>query len=886
MRDERKSKGIPTMWSITMQMMKKNVRMLIPAGIAVLIGTAFIAATLLFSNALDASMTETQTVLYGDANYAVTPAQNAPDSVYENTVGDFHIDRLEAVDGVEGARPNVEGPITYSSQDRHASGVVIATSRDAKLLPVSIVQGRAPKPDESEAFALPQRLASQWNLKVGDTMVVNSSANTDEAHPEGFAATIVGLTDDPHNAYGFYGGAAVASDGLLARLSGTTSFDEMSATELYLSIDTSNATTLGDAKATIIGDLPQGFRLLSRQQAADEAIKKMSSDGTDVTKQFLLAFGVLALVVAALVIANTFQVLVAQRRKTLALLRTIGATKRQLYISVLEEAAILGFVASALGVAAGIGLIAAVGASGVLASASASMQIKIIIDWQVVVVPIVFGVLVTVLASLGAARSATSVTPLEAMRPLELTDQRKMKVGRAVIGLFALLVGMGLVGLSLWMQKDHGDSALLAAVGGCMFSFLGLALTAIFWMPWLMKGAGALASLCGPSAKLADANIQKNPRRIAATGTALLIGVTLVSTIATGAASAKATMNQALDERYSVDVVAQGGNVPQQAADKAAKVKGVQHSLYAPTALATYETPDGKTMDTLVVGVPSAQILQSVMNIDLGTVDVDAGHALMPQYDAYDGKRLTFTDGRVSLMEQVVDANSEDGLMRDGNHADLAVTQRDFRRVTQTTPVVAFVNESMFADGTFQDSGHMLLLKLGGANVPLSQTFDDLTKVFEAYPNVQLGGPVAERQQWETMVNAMLMLLVALLAVAVIVAVIGVANTLSLSVIERTRESATLRAIGMTRGQLRSSLAIEAVLISVVSSVVGMVVGTLFGWLGINMVMSSIATVVYPVDWRTYGIILAIAIVCALVASVFPSRRAAKTPPVEALAEA
>lgn len=872
------------MWSITMQMMKKNVRMLIPAGIAVLIGTAFIAATLLFSNALDASMTETQTVLYGDANYAVTPAQNAPDSVYENTVSDFHIDRLEAVDGVEGARPNVEGPITYSSQDRHASGVVIATSRDAKLLPVSIVQGRAPKPDESEAFALPQRLASQWNLKVGDTMVVNSSANTDEAHPEGFAATIVGLTDDPHNAYGFYGGAAVASDGLLARLSGTTSFDEMSATELYLSIDNANATTLGDAKATIIGDLPQGFRLLSRQQAADEAIKKMSSDGTDVTKQFLLAFGVLALVVAALVIANTFQVLVAQRRKTLALLRTIGATKRQLYVSVLEEAAILGFVASALGVAAGIGLIAAVGASGVLASAS--MQIKIIIDWQVVVVPIVFGVLVTVLASLGAARSATSVTPLEAMRPLELTDQRKMKVGRAVIGLFALLVGMGLVGLSLWMQKDHGDSALLAAVGGCMFSFLGLALTAIFWMPWLMKGAGALASLCGPSAKLADANIQKNPRRIAATGTALLIGVTLVSTIATGAASAKATMNQALDEQYSVDVVAQGGNVPQQAADKAAKVKGVQHSLYAPTALATYETPDGKTMDTLVVGVPSAQVLQSVMNIDLGTVDVDAGHALMPQYDAYDGKRLTFTDGRVSLLEQVVDANSEDGLMRNGNHADLAVTQRDFRRVTQTTPVVAFVNESMFADGTFQDSGHMLLLKLGGANVPLSQTFDDLTKVFEAYPNVQLGGPVAERQQWETMVNAMLMLLVALLAVAVIVAVIGVANTLSLSVIERTRESATLRAIGMTRGQLRSSLAIEAVLISVVSSVVGMVVGTLFGWLGINMVMSSIATVVYPVDWRTYGIILAIAIVCALVASVFPSRRAAKTPPVEALAEA
>ena len=145
---------------------------------------------------------------------------------------------------------------------------------------------------------------------------------------------------------------------------------------------------------------------------------------------------------------------------------------------------------------------------------------------------------------------------------------------------------------------------------------------------------------------------------------------------------------------------------------------------------------------------------------------------------------------------------------------------------------------------------------------------------------------MAERNQWESMVNMMLMLLVALLAVAVVIAVIGVANTLSLSVIERTRESATLRAIGMTRGQLRASLAIEALLISLVTSVVGMVVGTLFGWLGIYIVMSSIADVVYVIDWGTYAIILAIAIVCSLIASVFPARRAVKTPPVEALAEA
>ena len=167
-----------------------------------------------------------------------------------------------------------------------------------------------------------------------------------------------------------------------------------------------------------------------------------------------------------------------------------------------------------------------------------------------------------------------------------------------------------------------------------------------------------------------------------------------------------------------------------------------------------------------------------------------------------------------------------------------------------------------------------------GAGVALNDVFTNVQNVFSASAGVTVTGPVAERTQWETMINGMMALLVGLIAVAVLIALVGVANTLSLSVIDRTRESATLRAIGMTRGELRRSLAVEALLLSLVSG------GTLFGWLGSYMVFSLYGDTVFPFEWATNGVVLGVAALAALLASVAPARRAVKTPPVEALAEA
>ena len=241
---------------------------------------------------------------------------------------------------------------------------------------------------------------------------------------------------------------------------------------------------------------------MPRQQISDESIKSLSGNQTNIVTTFLMCFGVLAMFVAALVIANTFQVLVAQRRRTLALLRTIGAKKGQLYGSVLFEAAVLGFVASVLGVVLGSLLM-----WGMCVSDIMQEGMRFNFSWQAAVVPILFGIVVTVLASLGSARSATAVTPLEALRPIELTDNRRSSLTRAIIGILMVVVGIAMAVFSIWQvqatnggeeaNSDQFTMILLIAIAGAALVFLGMVVTAVFWMPTLMKGAGALASLTG-----------------------------------------------------------------------------------------------------------------------------------------------------------------------------------------------------------------------------------------------------------------------------------------------------------------------------------------------------------------------------------------------------
>lgn len=912
------------MFSITVKLMKKSARMLIPAGIAILIGTAFIAATFLFGNAMNDSLARQTTAQLGGANYVISVDsseglnEQERNDIYTRTVNDFQLDRIRATEGVKDVRVESSSSVTVANGDKHASSYAITTAAQRDLLPVSIIQGD--QPVDGNEIALTKSVADQLGVKVGDSVTVNSrtaqavastgygSAGNDTAADSGMTVRVVGITEDPNGAYAYYGGASVLSDNVITAMNGIDDFGKLNVYLVYLDIDDADQPSADATVKQIDKLLPKHFTVQSRAAMEEESIKSVSKGDTSITTIFLLSFGILAMLVAALVIANTFQVLVAQRRRTLALLRTIGANKGQLYVSVLFEAGLLGLIASMLGVGLGIGLMAALCQSGLMKATG--MTMRLVLSWPAFVVPIAFGVVMTVIASLGSARSATAVTPLEALRPIELTDTRRAGKIRAILAGLLVLVGIGLAAFSAWQMNEkiagHDSLAdkqypmvLLAAIAGCALIFLGLVLSAAFWLPVLMRGVGALVAFAGPSAKVAHANIQKNPRRVAATGAALLIGVTLVSTIATGAASAKQTMNEALTTRYSVDMIAAGADMTSKQADEVAKIKGIKDSIYAPTRMMSMKDANGKDLNVLIVGVDGADALRKVVRADLSGVTISGDSVLMPKYSAATGKDIplgksvTFTSDVSGSQTGTADAAASD-TENDGGQSDgvqtltLAPQKVDYRRISANYAAVAFVDAGHFTNGDVKANGHIMLMRIDAesAGTTLNDIFTNVQNAFSASADIDVSGPVAARTQWETMINGMMALLVGLIAVAVLIALVGVANTLSLSVIERTRESATLRAIGMTRGQLRRSLAVEALLLSLVSGVVGVALGTLFGWLGSYMVFSLYGDTVFPFEWTTNGAVLGVAALAALLASVAPARRAVKTPPVEALAEA
>ena len=864
------------MWSITLKLMRKTKRMLIPAGIAIMIGTAFIASTFLFGNAMNDSLTRQLTAMFGNANYAVSInssdlSDKELNEAYSSTVGDFHLDQIAGIEGVGGVRASVETGVSVSKGDSTVSGEIISTAAQKNMLPVNITEGDQPK--DSNEVALPEDMAKQLNVGVGDTVSLTSRyAVGDDGKAKADNVRVVGLTSDPNGAYSYYGGAIVGSNNLLAAMQGVDDFNATGTTMVYLDLaldgNSVSAKTINGVKAL----LPKHFDLMSRQQISDESIKSLSGNQTNIVTTFLMCFGVLAMFVAALVIANTFQVLVAQRRRTLALLRTIGAKKGQLYGSVLFEAVVLGFVASVLGVVLGSLLM-----WGMCVSDIMQEGMRFNFSWQAAVVPILFGIVVTVLASMGSARSATAVTPLEALRPIELTDNHRSSLTRAIIGILMVVVGIAMAIFSIWQVQatNGGEDAsgdqftmiLLIAIAGAALVFLGMVVTAVFWMPTLMKGVGALASLTGPSATVAHANIQKNPRRIAATG----------------AASAKETMNGALATRYSVDIVAMGDDISQQMVKDVSDINGVSDTLYAPAVSVTLEKADGtQPTSALLVGVKNIDQVKQVMRANLGNASIDSDSVLMPTYNAQTGKELQFANGTADFSTEW----NQDG---DATRSlTLQANQADYRRVSAQYGAVGFVDESHFTNGDLDAATHVLLVKADTdkSGVSVDGIYNDMQAALEKSTDATVTGPIAERSEWAKMIDSMMMLLVGLIAVAVLIALVGVANTLSLSVIERTRESATLRAIGMTRGQLRRSLAVEALLISLVSGIAGVLLGTLFGWLGAYVVFSMYGKVVFPFEWGINGIVLAVAAVAALLASVFPARRAVSTPPVEALAEA
>lgn len=896
------------MWKIALKLMRKSVRMLIASGIAILIGSMFMSATLLFVNSVDDLMVRNATEEFHSANYAISAksSNSSPNSGIHYK--DLHLDEISKMPGVNGIRSDdATALVRVEKGDKSVTSIAWSSGLYGNLPVYKSTEGRDPQ--KIGEITLIKSIAKSIHANIGDTITLVKVDEAGGNKEKSYDVRVVGLVDDgehsqiPISNRGTYLGG-ITND-FCAKLNNLKNFDnQVVQSKVYMSIDESK---INDLSPKINALLPEQFSLMSRHEVGVRAVRSVSN-GTNFVTMFLLSFGVLALLISSLVIANTFQVLVAQRRRTLALLRVIGAQSHQLYTAVLLEAAILGVISAAIGVLCAIGFMGAI--SNVNINSGPLSKIPLIVSLPAIVWPIVIGAIVTVLASMGAARSATKVTPMEALRPMDLMKDKRASIIRAVFGVLFIVVGILFTALSstslasMIAQQSPNAGAdswrtLIGAVFGCALVFIGIIITATFWMPFAMKATGAVMALCGPASKVANANVQRNPRRVAATGTALLIGVTLVSTVVTGAMCGKATLKGVVDDRYSVDIIIQGKNVDESLAADISKISGIKHTELLPAVPMTFKNAKGKTEYAMAAGVDNVNQLRNVMHTDLDGVNINKDSVLLPKFNDEGGEPFDLKKGSLNLQAYVEKYSSGEtdsdnitpftGMNTDSSNNDKSITVKQvqfkkYRNVGVYSNNTAFVSKSYF-NNYLKPTTHILLISVDSSKANLVDIAKNIRNVTSSYAEVVSTGSVFERAKWESTIDAMMMALVGLIAVAVVIALIGVANTLSLSVIERTKESATLRAIGMTRGQVRRSLALEATLISLTSTVSGLIVGTAFGWIGSYMVFSTIGKVPFVVDWTIYAVLALIALLAALLSSVLPARRAVKSSPVVALAE-
>lgn len=825
---------------------------LVAAGIAIALGSAFVAAALLGSDIVKQTAYNSVSASFAEADLVLTSGTGfSPE----------RIESIGAVTGVEAVSPVQRLSFVVANEGRSDYAWASVTASDERLEPATVESGRLPGSDGE--LALTASSAKRLGLAVGDVLTVSGF---DESEGTARTATLVGTLVDP-TGFNYDAPTAVVTEALATDLASAIGVDLYAERALVVLEDARAASRVSNAIEAEV----QGVNASTVDEAAHEAVVHFAGE-TDILTAFVLTFAGIALVVAAIVIANTFQVLVAQRAQMLALLRCVGATRSQVRRSVLIEAGAVGLVASAAGL--GLGTLLAQTALWVVPALDLAVPAPSVVTLSAATVawPLATGTLVTVLAALAPARLATRVAPLAALRPLELTPVRKSSRVRLVLALLGVVVGGGILALATFaaLTFDRADPTLfvLAGIFGGAVSVTGVLIGAVYFVPGVARMLGSLAARAGGvPGKVAAANSVRNPRRTTATASALLIGAGLVTMMATGAATARGSLASLLDENFPVDVAVQApwnaSGVGSLTATQVAAVESTDGVARTEPveAITVTVVAGGDTWSDETAYTASAEGIRAVSRT--GAVELpEPGTTAVPAWmDVMEGETVT-----VTLGEKSVELVNDPDVM-----GQLWLAEEDLARLGgETVTTALWVSLEPDADPRDVTSN-------------LRDTFTELSSTV-GDPPAEILGAAVERAGYEEVIDTLLAIVVGLLGVAVVIALVGVANTLSLSVLERRRESATLRAIGLRKAQLRQMLAIEGVIIAVVGAALGAVLGIVYGWTGSALILGSSGGLRLAVPWRDLAIILAVAVAAGLLASVLPSRTATRTPPVAALA--
>jgi putative ABC transport system permease protein len=838
---------------------------LLLSALAVVLSVAFVAGSLIFSDTL--SRTFDRLFASTAPDVTVSPREELDEAIPSGmtaTLPASLLDRVSGIDGVADARLEAEVQnITVADSENEAVGSTTGAPTigtdwsPGPRSPVELTSGHAPH-GAGEAL-LDSESADRKDLKIGDTLSVIGPQGT-------FKVRLVGIA--------------------------TFTTTNPGATLLFLDTPTAQTKLLGDADAAtgISVDAQDGVsdaQLKQRVAAAigtgdyeirtadEQAKSDVESLGgfLDVIKYVMLGFAGIAVLVGVFLIVNTFSMLIAQRTRELGLLRALGADRRQVRRSVLTEAMLLGVVGSTLGLATGIGL-----AAGLIALMNKlGMNIRsseMVIGWGTPVAAYVVGVGVTFVAAYLPARRAAGVSPMAALADAEIAGVGRPLKMRALVG--GVVFGAGAVALLGCVLSSATSSAASLLGLGVVLTLIGTVIAGpLLVRPVIRVLGGAFPALFGSIGRMSQRNALRNPRRTGATAAALMVGLALVGGMSVASASMTKSFDQQIDDTLGADFVIQNSNFvpfPQEVTEKVRDTDGVGlvvRSQFAPVAV---RLPDGDRVKTTAAAYDPQ--LDDVANIKYAQGDTAA--ALASGSIAMDADFARDHGVRIGSTIPVEFQGRKTAELTVG-----ALTDQESAEGFGTQGGIYFGLDTLqrYAPGG-QDSG----LYVNAASGTGSDTLRaNLEKTLDPYPQVQVRDIADYKDLVHDQIAVLLYLVYALLGLAIVIAVLGVVNTLALSVVERTREIGLLRAIGLARRQLRRMIRLESVVIAVFGAVLGLALGLVWG-VCVQQVLALQGMSALAIPWGTIVAVVVGSAVVGVVAALLPALRASRMNVLTAIA--
>jgi putative ABC transport system permease protein len=828
---------------------------LVATALAVTLGVAFMAGTLVLTDTFGKTFDDLSAGVYKgtDAVVRATAVFNGPQFTGEQRpfVNASLASTLGQVPGVAATEGSVFGYTRLIGKNGKALGNPANGAptlggnwnQVAALNPWHLVAGQAPR--AAGQVVIDKKSATDGHLRVGDFTTVLVKGPPQRVQVVGIIG--FGTADSP-------GGASVVL------FTTPVAQQLVSAPGKYTSVlfVAKPGVSQQQLVSNLRSNLPHGLEAITGaaliKESQDQFAKVLAFFNT-----FLLIFAVVALLVGAFMIFNTFSITVAQRTRENGLMRALGASKRQVLGAVLLEAVVIGIIASAIGLAAGVAV--AIGLKAMLSALGmASLPTGgIVFTARTAVIAGLAGLAVTMVAAASPARKAAKVPPVAAMQDVAVGSTGYGSKERVMVG-SAILV-LGVAALFTGLFTNVASRVLVVGVGALLVFFGVSVLGRTVSLP-LSRAVGApLPRLRGVTGKLARQNAMRNPKRTAASASALMIGVGLVGFITILASSSTASVNSAIDRSFAGDIVIDSGGglmggVDPALAGQLGKLSQVQAATGVAIGLAEV---NGKVEQLSAVDPGAASQIFNVSPVQ-GSV-AGLGRSGIAVYKD------------VAAADQLKLGSTIPVLFKDTGPQKLTVALIYGEATGAPTPRYFMGNQAFNANFPVRYDSRVFVKKAPG--VSTAAALAAVRAVAAKYSGTTVMDQAAFKADQAKPIQQMLTLVYALLALAIVIALLGIGNTLALSIFERTRELGVMRAVGMTRHQLRAMIRWESVIIALQGTILGLLIGVFFGW-ALVLAMRNQGITEFSVPLLTLLVVVVLAALAGAAAAIWPSRRAAK----------